>query len=106
VFRLSGLVGSILIEASLQSIRDRKWVYAYQPIPGTAPVGRTRPPSGIDDEFALSVATTVEELREGPDGVAMELVRSIFFSLDWGGLVDTQAKLETLIRQGHGFNNA
>jgi hypothetical protein len=104
LFRLTGLVGPILIEASLQSIRDRKWVYAYQPIPGIAPVGATRPPSGLDDEFVLSVPTTVEELRENPDGVAMEIVRSIFFSLDWGGLVDTEAKLKTLIQQGHRFN--
>jgi len=106
LFRLTGQVGPILIEASLQSIRDRQWVYAHQPIPGIAPIGTIRPPSGLDDEFALSVPTTVENLCEGPDGVAMEIVRSIFFSLDWGGVVDTQAKLETLIRQGHGFNGA
>lgn len=103
LFRLTGLVGLILIEASLQSIRDRKWIYAHQPIPGTL-IGTTRPPSGLDDELALSVPTTVENLRENPNGVAMDILRSIFFSLDWGDIVDSQAKLETLIQQGHHFN--
>lgn len=106
LFRLTGLVGPILIEASLQSIRDRKWVYAHQPIPESAPIGTTRPPSGLDDEFTLPVPTTVEHLCESPDAVAMEIVRSIFFALDWGGLVDTSTKVETLIRQGHNFNAA
>ncbi|SRR6266700_187766 len=106
LFQHTGLVGPILIEAFLQSIRDRKWLYAHQPIPGISPIGTTRPPSGIDDEFALSVPTTVEKLRESPDEVAMEILRSIFFSLDWGSIVDSQAKLQTLIQQGHSFNNA
>jgi len=60
-------------------------------------------PSGLDDELALSVPTTVEQLRENPDGVAMELLRSIFFSLDWASVVDSQEKLETLIQQGRHF---
>jgi hypothetical protein len=62
--------------------------------------------SGLDDAFGLSVSTTVENLREKPDDVAIELLRSIFFSLNWSDLVDTQAKLVDLIQKGHGFNNA
>ncbi len=104
LFRRTGLIGSILIEASLRSIRERKWVYARELIPGMSPMGTTRPPSGLDDEFALSVPTTVEFLREKSDEVAMEIVRSIFFSLDWGDVVDSQEKLKTLIQQGRQFD--
>jgi hypothetical protein len=74
-------------------------------VPGMMPIATTRPPSGIDDEFTLSVPTTVEHLRGNLDGVAMEILRSILFSLDWGGIVGSQTKLETLIQQGHHFNN-
>jgi Putative DNA-binding domain len=104
LFRLTGLMGSILIEASLRSIRDRRWVYAREVARGMSPMGTTRPSSGLDDEFTLSVPTTVELLREQSDEVAMEIVRSIFFSLDWGELVDGQAKVEALLEQGHYFN--
>jgi len=106
LFLLTGLVGSVLIEASFHSVRERKWVYAHQPIPGMVPIGTTRPASGLDDEFALSVPTTVEHLCENPDEVAIEILRSIFFSLDWGSLVDSQEKLGTLIQQGRRFNRA
>jgi hypothetical protein len=104
LFRRTGLIGPILVDASLRSIRDRRWVFAHQFVPGMTPIGTTRPPSGIDDEFALSVPTTVEHLSANLNSVAMEILRSVFFSLDWSGLVDTQEKLETLIQQGHYFN--
>jgi Putative DNA-binding domain len=104
LFERTGLVGPILIETSLHSIRDRKWVFAQQLVAGMSPVGTVRPPSGIDDQFALSVSTTVENLRENSESVAMELLRSIFFSLDWSGLVANETELGELIHYGHKFN--
>jgi hypothetical protein len=104
LFRLTGLNGPILVEASLQAIKDCKWVYAHSIAEGFPSQGATKLISGLDDAFGLSVSTTVENLREKPDDVAIELLRSIFFSLNWSDLVDTQGKLETLIRRGHEFN--
>jgi Putative DNA-binding domain len=106
LFGLTGLAGPILVEASLQAIRDCKWVYAASIAEGFPSYPTTKQISGLDDVFGLSVSTTVEKLREKPDDVAIELLRSIFFSLNWSDLVDTQRKLETLIGQGHGFNGA
>jgi len=105
LFRLIGLVGPILIETSFQSIRDRKWLYLRRVMQGMAPIDATKVSSGLDDEFTLSVPTTVENLRENLDGVAKEILQSIFFSLDWGDIVDSQTKLDSLIQHGHGFNN-
>jgi hypothetical protein len=104
LFKLTGLTGPILVEASLYAIRDCKWVFAQSIAEGFPSQGATKLISGLDDVFGLSVQTTVESLREKPDDVAIELLRSIFFSLNWSDLVDTQVKLETLIRQGHEFN--
>jgi len=106
LFRLTGLTGPILVEASLQAIRDCKWVYSKEIAEGFPSQGATKVISGLDDCFGLSVSTTVENLREKPDEVAIELIRSIFFSLNWSDLVDSQTKLETLIQQGHGYNGA
>jgi len=66
--------------------------------------GAVRPPSGLDDAFALSVLTTVENLRQNPENIAMELLRSIFFSLDWSGLIANETQLGELIHYGHKFN--
>jgi hypothetical protein len=106
LFERTGLIGPILIETRLWSISDRKWVFAQQVGPGMPSVGTVRPPSGIDDEFALSVSTTVESLRENPTNVAVELLRSIFFSLDWRGLVADEAQLTKLIQDGYRFNGS
>jgi schlafen family protein len=104
LFQLTGLIGSILIETSLLSIRDRKWLYPQQVAPGMPSVGTVRPPSGLDDAFALSVLTTVENLRQNPENIAMELLRSIFFSLDWSDLIADETQLGELIHYGHRFN--
>jgi schlafen family protein len=104
LFQLTGLIGSILINTSLLSIRDRKWLYPQQVAPGMPSFGAVRPPSGLDDALALSVSTTVENLRENPESIAMELLRSIFFSLDWRGLVADETQLGELIHYGHKFN--
>ncbi len=106
IFGLTGLTGPILVEASLQAIRERKWVYSASIAEGFPALATTKLISGLDDGFGLSVPTTVENLREKPDEVAIELLRSIFFSLNWSDLVDTQAKLEDLIQKGHRFNSA
>jgi hypothetical protein len=105
LFEHIGLVGPILIETKLSSIRDRTWVYAQQ-ISHTTSIGATRPPSGLDDEFAFALSTTVEHLHQNPANVAVELLRSIFFSLDWSALVANEAELNKLIEIGHRFNNA
>jgi hypothetical protein len=104
LLRLIGLAGPILVEVSLHAIRNRKWVYARSIAPGVGPVNTIKPASGLDDAFGLSVPTTVENLREKLDDVAMELLRSIFFSINWADLVDSEKKLEVLVRQGHDFN--
>jgi hypothetical protein len=104
LFQLTGLIGSILIDTSLLAIRDRKWLYPQQVAPGMPSFGAVRPPSGLDDAFALSVSTTVENLRRNPENIAMELLRSIFFSLDWSGLIANETQLGELIHYGHKFN--
>jgi hypothetical protein len=106
VFRAIGLVGPIFVDASLRGIRDGQWVFAKSIAMGIAPIAANKPISVLDESFGLSVATTVEDLREKPDEVVAELLRSIFFSLNWSDLVDTPTKLETLINQGEEYNGS
>jgi hypothetical protein len=106
VFGAIGLVGPILVNASLRAIRGCQWVYAKSIALGIAPVAANKPISALDDSFELSVSTTVEDLREKPDDVVAELLRTMFFSLNWADLVDTPKKLETLTNQGHEYNGS
>ena len=60
--------------------------------------------SGLDDEATFSIDTSTDELREKPDGVAIDLLRQMFFSLNWPELVSTLS-FEEVIRSGYQFNN-
>jgi len=106
LLKTTGLVGPILIQASMRSISQKQWIYAQPPIPGMTPLGKIKPPTSLDDDFTLSVATTVEYLREHSNEVATDILRSIFFSVDWAGIVDTEMNLRKLVQQGYEFNNA
>jgi len=61
--------------------------------------------SELDDEVEFSVVLTSEALRETPDRIAADLLRYIFFSVNWPDMVNTSEKLEKLVDWGHKFNS-
>lgn len=64
----------------------------------------SRPGSPLDDDVAFSVNTTIEEFREKPDRIAMDLLRIIFFSVNWPGIVAKPQDFIALIRKGYKYN--
>lgn len=98
IFRALSYSGSLLIRTSLNSIRG---VQRLQSLDGFFD---TRDGSVLDDEVTFSIDSTTDELRERPDGVAISLLRNIFFSLNWPDLVSTMS-FEDVIRGGYQFNN-
>jgi hypothetical protein len=63
-----------------------------------------RPGSELDDDVAFSVTTSSDALSEKPDGVAMEVLRYIFFSANLPDLIDPPHQLEDLVRMGYKYN--
>jgi hypothetical protein len=95
-----GYSGPLEIEMALDSLLSVQWLDIAQA--GTWYV--TRPGSELDDSVKFSVSTTREELSNAPDVVVMDLLRYVFFSVNWSDLADTPQKLEKLVREGHQFN--
>jgi hypothetical protein len=95
-----GYAGPIRIESSLGPIGGIKWLQPdvsgawLNPLPG----------SELDDAVAFSISRTSEELAEGPDRVAMEILKVIMFAVNLSGLADSPQKLEGLLRAGYRFN--
>ena len=89
-----GHSGQIEIEVALKPILSVKWLHNAQ--------GHVQAEAGsaLDDEFVLQVPTSSEVLSEKPDGVAMEIYRHVFFSVNCPDLVDNPNKLERLVVQG------
>ena len=93
-----GYSGPLLIETSLTAILGTQWIHA--------PLGMqsTERGSELDDEVAFSVSTTTEMLSEQPDRVAIDVLRYLFFSVNLSDMVDTPAKLDSMIAMGYRFN--
>ncbi len=94
-----GYSGPILIDAALRSILNAMWFRTYQGGVISADTG-----SELDDVVDFSVSTTSEALTKRPDAVAMEVLRYIFLSVNWPGMVETSKELENLIRIGYQYN--
>lgn len=93
-----GYTGPILIETALSAILGVQWLHAPQ---GWLSISAG---SKLDDHFEFSIEKTSESLQETPDAVAMEILCRVFFSVNWPDLIDSQKKLEDLIRDGYKYN--
>lgn len=99
LLQLLGYSGPVLIEATLASIRGVPWLYTQQGVWLESKAG-----SELDDDVSFSITTTTEGLRERPDGIVMDVLRYVFFSVNWPSLVQTP-HLENVLRSGYAFNS-
>jgi hypothetical protein len=99
LFQLLGYSGPVLIEMALASIRGVPWLFSDHGM-----WIASGPESELDDHVAFSITTTTETLRERTDGIAMDLLRYVFFSVNWPELVEPP-NLEAVVRSGYTFNS-
>ena len=100
MLRALGYAGPLLIETNLSSILGVGWLN----IQGRTLFSSNRRGSELDDNVAFSVATTSDALREKFDGVAMDVLRSIFFSANLPDLIDPPQRFVELVRMGYAYN--
>jgi hypothetical protein len=101
VVKALGYSGPIHIEMRLSAIRGVPWLHTFAL--GAAEMYEESG-SELDDEFEFSIPTVSDVLFDKSDNLVMEMLRYIFFSVNWPDLIDTQAKIETLIRAGYQYN--
>ncbi len=95
-----GYVGPLLVELRLESMRGVPWIFFDD-----ADVATSGPASELDDEVLIETLSSREELERTPDKLAMNLLRYIFFAMNWADEADTEEKLERLIRVGYTYNS-
>jgi hypothetical protein len=100
MFRAMGYSGPLLIEVSLNSILGIPWLNSMR----GGSIVLAGPNSELDDDVAFSILQTSEALTQQTDGIAIDILRRIFFSVNWPALVDTPQNAERLIRNGYDFN--
>jgi hypothetical protein len=93
----SGNSGPLHIQMTLDGMRGVQWLY------GAAGI-YTAQGSTLDDRMEFSISVSREELQEKPDDVLKEILKYVFFSVNWPGLIDTEEKLLDLIQMGRRYN--
>src|SRR4030081_3408558 len=95
-----GYSGPIHIETTLASILRVPWLYS-----GLGGFMSSTPGSELDDDVAFSIASTSEAMRKGPDGIVMDILRYVLFSVNWPDLIEIPQTLENLVYRGYAYNS-
>ena len=98
IMRELGLTTAIHVELLLQGVRGVPWVYFPE---GVAEHG---PRSELDDTVSFTLTTTTDVLTMSRDGLAMDVLRLVFFAMNWPGTADDPQKLAALVTSGYQYN--
>jgi Arc/MetJ family transcription regulator len=94
-----GYVGPLVVEIKLEGICGAQWIfYKWEDNPAKGPV------SDLDDEVSFSLAITTDDLALKIDGVARDLLRLIFFAMNWSNMAESDQALMETIKAGYKFN--
>jgi hypothetical protein len=77
IYRRIGYNGSLLIRALLRRVQGKPFLYSNGKFPEIGPASR------IDDEVSLDISSSAARLNEHRDEVASDLLKVLFFSLNW-----------------------
>jgi hypothetical protein len=90
--------GSLTIEVALAGVRGVEWSVEYRG------VGLLAPSSLLDDDFAFSERTTIQDLSEKPEEIALGLLSRILFAMDWIDKGDGLNEVDRLLVAGYDYN--
>jgi hypothetical protein len=82
----------------LRSVRDVPWI--------SFPSGLVEegPKSLFDSEVSFDLELPATRLVEDRDGVAVDILREIFFALNWADVAATEDQLNQLLDAAYRFN--
>lgn len=93
-----GVMSDMTIELKFDGIRGIPWIYFEH---NNAVKG---PSSLLDDSILIKLDISAADVRERTDGLAMDLLDNILFSMNWSQLVGDRDRLRELLKSAYGFN--
>jgi len=100
IYRRMGYSGSLFVRAILRRVRGKPFIYA-DPY-GSQEVG---PSSRIDDEVIVEFSTPADRLYTHRDDVAGDLLKTLFFALNWPDQAADPGLIANLVAKGAYFNS-
>lgn len=94
-----GYSGPMHVEIAINSLLRTQWL---SPQAGGWHI--PRPGSGLDDDVEFPITTTGDRFRDKPDDVVADILRYVFFAVNWPALVNSQGNVARLLAAGRGYN--
>ena len=98
IIRALGLTTSLHVEVLLQGVRGVPWVHFPSRFPEHGPC------SELDDTLTFTLTTTPDALTQPGELLAMDILRLVFFAMNWPGTADDPKKLDALVNVGCHYN--
>ncbi len=93
-----GYIGPLFIEMNLEGICGAQWIFFEHNQAQSGPV------SDLDENVSISISSTTEDLSTRFDGVARDLLRFVFFAMNWPDLAESESTLNDAIYDGYSYN--
>ncbi len=92
------VMSDMSIELRFNGLRGVPWIYVEHnsPIEG--------PSSLLDDSILIKLDVSASDVRDRTDGLAMDLLDNILFSMNWSQLVGDRERLRDLLRAAYEYN--
>lgn len=99
-YRNLGFNGSLLLRTLMMRVRGKAFThYPHGNVAFTGPASR------IDDEITIDISIPATRLIEHRNGVAADLFKLLFFSLNWAGAASDEAAVADLLNGAAKFNH-
>jgi hypothetical protein len=94
-----GYFGSVVVQVTLKSLRGLHWLY------GTGSAVYDKLGSELDQNISFELPELSEVFYQDPYSLGARILETIYFSCNWGDLVDDPVKLKGMLYEGFAYNN-
>jgi hypothetical protein len=92
-----GYFGSLVVQVTLKSVRGLHWLY------GTGSAVWDKLGSELDQDISFELPELSETFSLDPYNLGARILETIYFSCNWGDLVDNPTKLQTVVSEGFAY---
>ncbi len=92
------IMSDMSVQLQFDGVRGVPWIYAEynSPIEG--------PSSLLDDSICLKLDISASDVRDRVDGLAMDLLNNILFSMNWSQLIIDRDQMRELLNSAYQYN--
>ncbi len=96
--QLSEFAGNLQVHLEMRNVRGVSWISYLSGFPEEGPKSK------FDSHVGLDLDLPHTRLLESRDDVAADILREVFFALNWADVAATPAHLDRLLKSAYEYN--